>query len=144
MTFRFFQVTHATFVQGSLHPGYFGLNDTDRLPRTILTEENPAIPFSAVGRWDKGNHGGQQVYKLFSRESLPDQLLDQMFAERTETERITWQAYPVLAPKDSWPSFVLAKGIYYVNAMESAVSTMETEIIASRNVVNHLLQTMSR
>jgi flavin-dependent dehydrogenase len=34
-----------------------------------------------------------------------------------------------------WPPFRLGRRIYYANAMESAVSTMETEAVAGRNVV---------
>lgn len=57
---------------------------------------------------------------------------------RLEALRLSWKAYPILRPAPKWPPFVLHPGLYYVNAMESAVSTMETEIIASRNVVTLL------
>lgn len=69
-----------------------------------------------------------------------DGLLDTLFGERGETRRLTWQAYPLLNPTTDWPPFRLAPALYYVNAMESPVSTMETEAIGARNVVNLLIQ----
>lgn len=68
-----------------------------------------------------------------------------------------WDAYPVLPPTSTFPPIKLAKGLYYVNAFEPYVallsystgrltmslrfiSTMETETISARNVVELLLQ----
>ena len=75
---------------------------------------------------------------------------------------MTWHAYPVLTPISADHSFILhlpspspsifsdsssnsassspslrlpIAGVYYVNAMESVVSTMETQMIAAKNVV---------
>jgi prenylcysteine oxidase/farnesylcysteine lyase len=84
------------------------------------------------------DHPAETIYKLFSREPVTDGLLSALFAERKQVERWQWQAYPILIPMSRWPPFQLSRGLYYVNAMESAVSTMETEVIASRNVVNLL------
>lgn len=40
----------------------------------------------------------------------------------------------------AFPSIKLDDGFYYVNAFEPAISTMETETIAARNVVELVLQ----
>jgi len=61
----------------------------------------------------------------------------------SEVERLVWRAYPVLKPSQQWPPFRLGRRIYYANAMESAVSTMETEAVAGRNVVGLLRQDFS-
>lgn len=45
----------------------------------------------------------------------------------------------MLKPANEWPTFRLAPGLYYVNAMESINSTLETEAVAARNVVNLLI-----
>ena len=68
-----------------------------------------------------------------------------------------WDAYPELPPTDSFPPVKLDTGFYYVNAFEPYVfsftvlqrtdelqfgrlmSTMETETISARNVVDLLL-----
>lgn len=136
---RPFQVTHVTFVVGELNPAYFGLRTAAELPGVILTEDSAAIPFSAIGAWGKAAGSDQTIYKLFSLAELNDRQLSRFFSRRTETKRLTWNAFPVLRPVAEWPSFVLDERLYYVNAMESAVSTMETELMAGRNAVNLLV-----
>ena len=71
-----------------------------------------------------------------------DALIQQLFVQSADVTRISWRAYPVLNPTAEWPAFRLQRGLYYINAMESAVSTMETEVVASRNVVQLLAQEM--
>merc|ERR1712187_410966 len=55
-----------------------------------------------------------------------------------EREQIVWRAYPELQPSEQWPSFRLHShdhgAVYYVNAMESPVSCMETEAVGAKNV----------
>jgi prenylcysteine oxidase/farnesylcysteine lyase len=132
---RPFQITHATFVAGELNPAFFGRARASTLPATMLTVEDPDIWISSVGRVGFSPAKGVPVYKVFSRETLSDREIDQVFSSRLEVERIVWRAYPVLGPSTAWPSFELARGLYYPNAMESAVSTIETEAVAARNVV---------
>lgn len=72
-------------------------------------------------------------------------------------KRSQWDAYPVLTPTANFPPMVLDDGIYYVNGFETFVnpfpvtafslivyfrfiSTMETETVASRGVVDLLLK----
>ena len=64
-----------------------------------------------------------------------DRLLQSLFSQVTSVRRHAWSAYPVLKPPGRWPPFRVRRGLYYVNAMESAVSTLETTVVASRNVV---------
>ncbi|HCI82568.1 MAG TPA: hypothetical protein DHW02_23070 [Ktedonobacter sp.] len=137
---RAYQTTHVTLVVGSLNPMYFGKKTHGEIPDDILTQENPNIPFSSIGIVGNKDQPTSTLYKLFSRKPLEETILTDLFAERKQIEQWQWQAYPVLTPTTLWPPFQLSKGLYYINAMESAVSTMETEIIASRNVVNLLKQ----
>jgi len=139
---RPYQVTHATFVAGQLQPGYFGQKRGAPLPETILTPEHPALPFSSIGRVGYSPTLQLPIYKIFSREPLDDALIGRVFAQPAETTHVRWHAYPVLKPAAQWPPFRIASGLYYANAMESAVSTMETEVVASRNVVQLLAQDM--
>ncbi|MDI3318121.1 MAG: FAD-dependent oxidoreductase [Bacillota bacterium] len=139
---RPYQTTHATWVVGRLRGERFGLAEQEAPPDVILTRERREIPFSAIGALAAAA-GGRRIYKLFSREPLDEALLDHLFADRVEAVRLTWNAYPVLSPAEVWPPFRLAPGLYYANAMESAVSTMETEAMAARNVVNLLVQDLA-
>lgn len=132
---RPFQVTWATFVRGTPRPDYFGLAHASDLPETVLTVEDEAIPFSSLGLVG-ASPDGALVYKLFSREPAAASLLDQIFSSRDAVEQVRWEAYPVLRPGSDLPPFRLAEGLYWVNAMEFAVSTMETEAVAARNVAN--------
>jgi len=139
---RPFQTTWATFVKGLPRPGYFGLADVRELPDTLLTVESAEIPFSSLGLVGAAPDG-VPVYKLFSRDQPSEMLLDQIFAKRDATEELCWQAYPVLRPSDELPPFRLADGLYWVNAMEFVASTMETEVVAARNVANCILAEFS-
>ena len=135
---RAFQTTWATFVKGVVRSDFFGVADTDSLPETVLTVEDPAIPFSSLGLV-AASSDGRAVYKLFSREQPTEALLDRIFSERDATEQLRWEAYPVLRPCGELSPFKLAAGLYWVNAMEFATSTMETEAVAARNVANLLV-----
>ncbi|MEM7114840.1 MAG: FAD-dependent oxidoreductase [Chloroflexota bacterium] len=139
---RGYQVTHATFVLGELNPAAFGLSVAAQPPKTILTTESPDIPFSSIGLTAVSPTG--PIYKLFSRQPLPDQTIATLFHNPRDTKRVTWHAYTKLKPTTTYPPFVLAPNLYYVNAMETAVSTMETESVASRNIVNLIQQAQNR
>ncbi|KAI0683508.1 FAD/NAD(P)-binding domain-containing protein [Earliella scabrosa] len=81
------------------------------------------------------------VVKIFSKKRLSDKWLNEMFSGNVGwVLRKEWDAYPVLPPTTEFPPVKLAEGLYYVNAFEPVISTMETETIASRNVVELLLQ----
>ena len=61
-----------------------------------------------------------------------------LFKDQIQIETRRWDAYPPLRPPSQLLPFRLGAGLYYVNTIEWAASTMETEVIASRNVVNLL------
>ena len=63
-----------------------------------------------------------------------------LYGVDVDTDRSQWDAYPVLPPTNSFPPIKLEKGLYYVNAFEPFISTMETETIAARNVVELLMR----
>lgn len=132
---RPFQTTWATFIQGTPRAEYFGLARPDDLPDAVLTVEDSAIPFSSLGLV-AASADGSLIYKLFTRELVAESLLDELFVSRDVVEQIRWEAYPVLRPSADLPSFRVADGLFWVSAMEYAVSTMETQAVAARNVAN--------
>ncbi|MBE3555216.1 MAG: hypothetical protein IMW85_09595, partial [Thermicanus sp.] len=135
---RKYQVNHVTLVAGHLHPAYFGLRSNEEIPQLIMTRHKKEIPFAAMGLMGHTEDGKEGIYKIFSTEKLDEPFLSRLFTDSSDTLEIPWKAYPVLVPMKEWPPFRLGEGLYYVNGMESAVSTMETEAIAAKNVVNLL------
>ncbi|KAI0777409.1 FAD/NAD(P)-binding domain-containing protein [Trametes elegans] len=141
------------------NPAYFKLGSSDKTPTTVLTtyngvrerggaepEFNSLSYHGAIAGQDgtayKNAQGeGEWVVKIFSKARVEDEWLKNMFDGKVGwVLRKEWDAYPVLPPTITFPPVKLAEGLYYVNAFEPLISTMETETIASRNVVDLLLQ----
>lgn len=94
----------------------------------------------ATGENWEGADGDEWVVKIFSKKRISDEWLANMFGKVGWVLRKEWDAYPVLPPTTSFPPVKLAKGLYYVNAFEPFISTMETETISARNIVDLLLR----
>lgn len=59
---------------------------------------------------------------------------------RKETIRINWAAYPHYDAPEVFAPFILdGRHLYYINAFESAASTMETSAVAAENIVRLIL-----
>jgi hypothetical protein len=132
-----YQLASVTFVTGQLNRDYFTAPELPHLPGHVLTEEVAGLPFSSIARAGT-TPAGRPVYRIFSRAPLGERDLDMLFAGRDHTQALSWSAYPTLTPSRDHPPFRIDTGLYYANALERTVSTMETEVIASRNVVNLL------
>ena len=129
---RKYKTIHATFVVGRIRTGSFG---TGPVPDFVLTtrEVGSLLSLQRLGT----TAAGDPIYKAFSLEPLTDAAVEALL-EPSEVARITWQAYPELAPSPRWASFRLADGLYYPSAMEHAVSTMETQALAGAAAANLL------
>ncbi|XP_076937186.1 farnesylcysteine lyase-like [Bidens hawaiensis] len=140
---RKLQHTHATFVRGCLNPAYFGLNSVSDIPELVGTIESDKLPFTCISVL-KEHSANDFTYKLFSRQSLTDALLDQIFSIRNETMRINWGAYPHYhAPEEFAPFILDDMHLYYVNAFENAASTMETSAVAAENIARLILSRLA-
>ena len=111
------------------------------VPTDVLTVQNASLPFSTLAE-HASLRNGTRVYKLFSSRPLDEPTLSHIFDERHRTIRLDWKAaYPRLQPtpaSTTWPPFEIPLGdggasLVYVAAMESAVSCMETQVIAAKN-----------
>ncbi|KAL8166308.1 hypothetical protein V2J09_007807 [Rumex salicifolius] len=140
---RKMQHTFTTFIRGLLNPAYFGLAAVSEIPEIVGTLEDTKIPFSSISVLKK--HGSDEFsYKVFSREPLDDALLDQIFSLRKETIKIDWAAYPHYSAPESFAPFLLdGLHLYYVNAFESAASTMETSAVSAENIARLILSRLS-
>ncbi|GKC45335.1 farnesylcysteine lyase [Tanacetum coccineum] len=123
---RKLQHTYTTFIRGLLNPAYFGLDAVSDIPELVGTIESPELPFTCISVL-KQNNANDVTYKMFSRQSMTDALLDQIFSIRNETFRINWGAYPHYHAPEKFAPFMLDDNhLYYINAFENAASTMET------------------
>lgn len=57
---------------------YFGLKDVSEIPELVGTIEDPDLPFSSISVLKQHNETDMS-YKVFSREALPDSMLDSIF-----------------------------------------------------------------
>ncbi|KAJ1548183.1 hypothetical protein HK096_002390 [Nowakowskiella sp. JEL0078] len=134
---------HVTVVVGSLSSTYFNL-PVDKIPHTIMVPSyNRTSPFTSFSIYHSAN--GTQVVKIFSLQKMKKASLSQIFTEIQFLRRVVWDKpgpYPYLNVKGKeWKGQIeIADGLYYVNAMEGFLSTMETESVAGRNVANLILK----
>lgn len=77
------------------------------------------------------------MVKIFSKKRLSDEWLETMFSEHVGwVHRKEWEAYPYLTPTAYFTPIRLTENIYYINGMETLLSTMETETVAARNAID--------
>jgi len=137
---RAYQTVHANFIAGEINYAYF--NNVSNQPQTIFTVEKETIPFVSIARTSYAPDWNLPIYKVFSRNALDDAFFNQVFKNRKGILHQEWKAYTVLSPMSEWPPFEIAAGLYYINAMESAVSAMETQAVAARNIANRTIDYM--
>ncbi|KAG8713194.1 hypothetical protein FRC09_018986 [Ceratobasidium sp. 395] len=137
-------VTLLTTTTPALLPGYFKVDNSSALPGTVLTTAaygtQPQFNSIRYQATIERNGVTEYVVKIFSLEKIADATLATWFGQGKVgwVYRKEWDAYPYFPPTDKFPPVKIDKGLYYVNAMEGLWSTMETETIASRNVVDLL------
>eukprot|EP01070_Trichotokara_eunicae_P011580 Trichotokara_eunicae@DN759_c0_g1_i1.p1 len=104
------------------------------MPALVLTYGSDEIPFSSVG-YVGTNSNGKAVYKVFSNSVLKEDVVEKYFCNENRVQRFSWRAYPELAPLNDDIPFEIAPGVFYVNALEFAASTIETAFVSARNAV---------
>ncbi|KAI9057361.1 hypothetical protein FKP32DRAFT_1746212 [Trametes sanguinea] len=143
----------------SPNASYFNLAKGSKAPTSVLTTYDgvrarggPEPEFNSLtyhgsvramdGEVRRNAQGDQEwVVKIFSKMRVSDEWLEKVFDGKVGwVYRKEWDAYTVLSPAIEFPPVKLAERLYYVNAFEPVISTMETETIAARNVVDLLLK----
>ncbi|KAF9454994.1 hypothetical protein P691DRAFT_770093 [Macrolepiota fuliginosa MF-IS2] len=138
-------VTLLTTTSEYPNPTYFAMSSSAKPARTMLTTyegvrkggkepEFNSLSYLGLAR------PGEWTVKIFSKERISDKWLRNVFNGKVGwVFRKEWDAYPKLPPTTTFPPVKLDQGFYYVNSFEPFISTMETETISSRNVVDLLL-----
>ncbi|EIN13466.1 FAD/NAD(P)-binding domain-containing protein [Punctularia strigosozonata HHB-11173 SS5] len=132
---------------------YFNLPHGHPVPKTILTTAEGARSGGKAPEFNSlayqrpirtlevdGKEVEEYVVKIFSEKEVDGAWLETVFEGKVGwVYKHEWDAYPVLTPTAVFPPIKLGDGFYYVNAFEPFISTMETETISARNVVDLLL-----
>jgi len=82
------------------------------------------------------------VVKIFSTERKDDEWLESVFGVGKVgwVLRKEWDSYPKLPPRIEFPPVQIDQGLWYVNSLEPWTSTMETQTLSSRNIVEMIFQ----
>ncbi|KAF9268443.1 hypothetical protein L218DRAFT_919088 [Marasmius fiardii PR-910] len=138
-------VTLFTTTSPTVNPEYLSLPPATQIPPTLLTtyqgvrEGGKAPEFNSLNYLGKIKED-EWIVKIFSQESISDEWLNNVFSGQVGwVHRKEWDAYPELIPTTTFPPVKLGTGFYYVNALEPFLSTMDSETVAARNVVDLLL-----
>lgn len=130
-----YQEVNTTLVVGDLSHGYFGVDPSHGLPSHIFVADSASAPFKSLGVTGFSPVHQRRIYKLFSAGSaLSDEVLGEIFSSIDDVHRLVWRgAYPRLLPRIDHVPFVLAPGLYYGCAFETAAGAIEVEAVGGHN-----------
>jgi len=159
-----FRQSVAHFVHGTLNLQCFFSDGTEDdpqqaavpsfVPSRVWTTASAGCPFYAISLQfpvstrtleearrvlASAERGVPQVYKILATRQLTEREIDVWFrrCSGSSVKVVDWYAYPQYSAPQSFQPFVLDKaGVFYVNAIEQVVSSMEMSLIGARNVVN--------
>lgn len=124
-----------------LSPLYFGEDEFYKVPGSILTtvylSKTPPLKYFAISVVDYVEETEEYVFKIFSPEKVSDADIKHLFLPLVQinwVHRKEWKSYPYLVPTSEFADFDQDEGLWYLNGMESFISTMETSALAGANV----------
>ena len=130
---REYQKIYIRLMKGVVNRRYFNLDSSTKLPSIILTSKgaDPITRFSI----NKSTKDDSWV-TVTSTEPIGNDLLDEIFKNGKTILDHTWSAaYPIFKPIEKIPSTCLDKGLLYINAIESAASSVESSTFAALNSI---------
>lgn len=120
-------------MRGFVDTGYFGLEESRKLPPMILTTaEVNQITHFAIER----SANGESLLKIYSTEPLSDDMLYGVLKNGKTIIEHSWEAaYPAFKPIDRLPPSRLDERLMYLNSIESAASSMEASAFSALNAI---------
>ncbi|KAH3666278.1 hypothetical protein OGAPHI_004467 [Ogataea philodendri] len=112
--------------------------DDPNTPQMVFTTDGD--DFTYVGAIGYSSEYQEYVYKVFSFQNLDEDLLQRLFGNYSNKYVKDWYSYPNLTPRDKFDDFKLDNNLYYLNAIEPFLSTMETSSLAGANVAGLIAQ----
>ncbi|KAJ1924150.1 hypothetical protein IWQ60_005408 [Tieghemiomyces parasiticus] len=160
---------HVTIVAGVVNPLYFKARSFSQLPLAIYSTQDASAtcPFTSLVVHEVLTFAqvlkiaAASLYtnrsaieptafftltKVFSPEALTERQLARLYGVRFWTYQTSYNAYPNLVPRDEgqFPPLTVDTQLYYPNAFEPFISTMETSMISSQNVANLLVRDLTQ
>lgn len=132
-----YQPVYKQVMRGVFDPECFGLKDSEEPPVIVLTTEDSG---SITQYIIQKARDGESLVTISSPEPLSPNVFNGIFRDGgvMVLERCWKAAYPVFKPLTKLPPTRIDKRFMYVNAVESAVSSMETSALSSLNAVQML------
>lgn len=135
---------HVAIVEDALiNPSYFNLSRNDDVPETIFGF-NASFPYTVINHSPETRRISVEGTQPITLDSLTPLLMETPHYDKITIKN--WQAYPVMKVFDKsiplrnqFPPIRIAPSLYYVNAVEPAISCMEVEIMSARNIVRMVL-----
>jgi len=138
---REYQKVYIKLMKGAVNLRYFNLDTSTKLPSIILTskEADPITRFS-VNKSTKD----ESWVTVTSTEPIGNDLVDDLFKNGRTILGYTWSAaYPIFKPTKKIPSTCLDKGLLYLNAIESAASSLESSTFAALNSIKTIKEQLN-
>jgi prenylcysteine oxidase / farnesylcysteine lyase len=138
---REYQKIHIQLMKGAVNRRYFNLDSSSNLPSIILTSKD-ADPITHLSINKSTNN--ESLVTVTSTEPLSNDILDDIFENRRTILKHTWSAaYPIFKPIEKIPPTCIDKGLLYLNAVESAASSLESSTFAALNSIKMIKEQIS-
>ncbi|KFM25020.1 Prenylcysteine oxidase [Auxenochlorella protothecoides] len=131
---RSFVPTVTTLVRGRVRASYFGQPAATQLQygRVLVTADSP-VPFSSLAKVQLAP-GQPSLWRLTSPKTLSHAWLSIVFEAGWQVaDATTWAAYPRSDPPEDFSPFLLARGLWYNNALESVAGSLEAAAMSALN-----------
>jgi len=138
---REYQKIYIRLMKGAVISRYFNLDSSTKFPSIILTsrEADPITRFS-INKSTKD----ESLVTVTSTEPIGNDLLDDLFKNGRTILDHTWNAaYPIFKPTEKIPPTRLDKGLLYLNAIESAASSLESSAFAALNSIKTIKEQLN-
>ncbi|KAG8442595.1 hypothetical protein GDO86_011402 [Hymenochirus boettgeri] len=136
-----------SIVHGYLNSSYFGFSDPKLFPFfSILSVDSPDSSFFSIESlcpvnvsvgFRRKTPQEAAVWRVLSPRPLDRKELKTFFKSYYSVQVIEWQAFPSymsVGPSRSLPPIILHDGLYYLNGVEWAASSVEMSAVAAKNV----------
>ena len=123
----------ATIVQGNLNMTALGIHSDMRSIFYFQVSTN--FPIRSIEMLTYAEDD-KPVYRIHSKDPITDEFLQTIFVSINEVSRTDWIAVPKTQINPDLGSFQLSEGLYYINRIEMALSSMEVSIVGAKNIAN--------